>query len=54
MLAEVQGHRLNITASFGLTKFLSGSDEEYIRAFSFADEALYKAKNEGRDKVIKI
>lgn len=54
MLSEVQGHRLNITASFGLTKFLSGSDEEYIKAFSLADEALYKAKNEGRDRVIKM
>lgn len=49
---EINGIRIDVTASFGYTEFLGISEEEYIKAFSFADEALYIAKTSGRNRVV--
>lgn len=46
---DFQGKLFNITVSMGLTEFVKGdTDTTFIKR---ADEALYKAKNEGRDRV---
>jgi len=41
---------LDITCSFGISQYEKGFDEKLI--FQKADDALYKAKEEGRNKVI--
>lgn len=43
------GGTLRLTASFGLTEFAAG--EEYHKAFARADDALYRAKAAGRNRV---
>jgi len=45
------GQPIRVTASFGVTEFTAG-DAEVTRVFSRADEALYEAKQSGRDRVI--
>ena len=42
---------IRITASFGVTSFLMGSKEKVDSLIKRADNALYKAKNEGRNRV---
>ena len=42
---------IRITASFGTTAFLIGSEEKADSLIKRADNALYKAKNEGRNRV---
>jgi len=42
---------IRITASFGTTAFLIGSKEKADSLIKRADNALYKAKNEGRNRV---
>ena len=42
---------IRITASFGVTSFLMGSKEKADSLIKRVDNALYKAKNEGRNRV---
>jgi len=42
---------IRITASFGVTSFLMGSKEKTDSLIKRVDNALYKAKNEGRNRV---
>lgn len=49
---DYKGSKIKVTASFGMTKFLGQKEEDYNRAFSYADEALYQAKLTGRNKVV--
>jgi two-component system, cell cycle response regulator len=42
---------IRITASFGVTSFLMDSKEKVDSLIKRADNALYKAKNEGRNRV---
>jgi len=42
---------IRITASFGATSFLMDSKEKVDSLIKRADNALYKAKNEGRNRV---
>lgn len=42
---------IRITASFGVTSFLMGSKEKVDSLIKRADNALYKAKSEGRNRV---
>jgi len=42
---------IRITASFGVTSFLMGSKEKVDSLIKRADNALYKAKNEGKNRV---
>jgi diguanylate cyclase (GGDEF)-like protein len=46
-----EGHNLAVTASFGVTTF-HADDPEVTPVFSRADEALYEAKQSGRDRVV--
>jgi diguanylate cyclase (GGDEF)-like protein len=46
---ESAGSRLRVTVSIGVTEFGSLSPEEAIKE---ADQALYEAKNSGRNKVV--
>lgn len=41
---------IKVTASFGLTKYIAGEDSKEI--FKRADDALYEAKNSGRNRVV--
>ncbi|MFM7784521.1 MAG: diguanylate cyclase, partial [Gammaproteobacteria bacterium] len=45
-----QGGEARVTASFGIASFVEGDDID--RAFTRADTALYRAKHEGRDRVV--
>ena len=45
-----RGEPVTITVSSGLTAFVDGDNSE--TAFSRADQALYKAKHEGRNRVV--
>lgn len=46
---ETEGSTLNITVSFGVTSF--NSKEGFAKSYSRADEALYLAKQKGRNRV---
>jgi diguanylate cyclase (GGDEF)-like protein len=48
---KINGEKIHITASFGAVLF-SPSDMDMKKAFNIADNALYEAKNSGRNKVI--
>jgi diguanylate cyclase (GGDEF)-like protein len=50
-LSSPEGEPLQLTASFGVTVF-DPSDKEITKVFSRADEALYEAKQAGRDRVV--
>jgi diguanylate cyclase (GGDEF)-like protein len=49
-LRSADGQPIRLTASFGVTVF-DPNDREIIRVFGRADEALYRAKTTGRDRV---
>ncbi|WP_131795803.1 GGDEF domain-containing protein [Fluoribacter gormanii] len=44
-----RGNRVPVTVSFGLTNFIEGDDADSL--FMRADEALYQAKNNGRNQI---
>ncbi len=52
--AGVQNHKkiLPITMSFGVVEYIQGEDVEYI--LKRVDEALYKAKESGRNRVVSL
>ncbi|MEK6658542.1 MAG: GGDEF domain-containing protein, partial [Campylobacterota bacterium] len=41
---------ISVTASFGLTKYIIGEDTK--KTFKRVDDALYEAKNSGRNRVV--
>ncbi len=45
-----QGHRIHVTASFGLSTFPEDGDSK-VKLIQLADEAMYAAKDAGRDAV---
>ncbi|WP_234124363.1 GGDEF domain-containing protein [Clostridium hydrogenum] len=45
---------IRITMSFGLTKFKGSTEEEFEKCFKIADEALYLAKSNGRNRIEKL
>jgi len=47
---EFEGREISVTASFGIARVLPGSDMD--QATRCADEALYRAKKEGRDRAV--
>jgi len=49
--AETVGDRTNVTISFGVAASARGTRFDYTRVFAAADEALYEAKSEGRNRV---
>jgi diguanylate cyclase (GGDEF)-like protein len=46
------GATLPCTASFGIATFVPGEREDWESLFSRADAALYRAKHEGRNRVV--
>ena len=49
---EVQGRRLPLTASLGVGSLAAGQDANAETFFKRVDEALYRAKQEGRDRLV--
>jgi diguanylate cyclase (GGDEF)-like protein len=45
------GNTLAVTASFGVVNFTSGTPRDAVALLGRADEALYRSKNEGRDRI---
>lgn len=45
---------IQVTASFGLTKIMGNTEENFENSFKTADEALYLAKTNGRNRVDKL
>lgn len=43
---------LRISASFGVAAFTDGKDQDFEEMIRMADKALYKAKDEGKDRII--
>jgi len=52
MNIEFEGKIIPVTTSIGVSSVLSGSDNDIETAISQADQALYTAKREGRNKVV--
>ena len=52
MAVEFDGNQISITTSTGISTIFSDSDTDIEKAISQADRALYKAKNEGRNKIV--
>ncbi len=48
---EVEGHPINISCSIGISVFPDHGDNE-LELMRHADEAMYRAKNEGRNRVL--
>lgn len=46
-----EGNKFNLTASFGIAQ-LTAENQTFIELFQQADEALYKAKNNGRNQTV--
>jgi len=46
-----EGKTIKITASFGVAQY-SPDKEDFISLFQHADEYLYKAKNQGRNRIV--
>jgi diguanylate cyclase (GGDEF)-like protein len=49
--ADAVGDRVRLTISFGVAASANGTGFDYERVFAAADEALYEAKSEGRNRV---
>lgn len=49
---EIQGQRLPLTASLGVGCFMLGVDADADAFFKRVDKALYRAKQEGRDRLV--
>ena len=51
---EIMEGSLLLTASFGVTSFVPGSNATAEALIQTADEALYKAKKQGRDQAVAV
>lgn len=49
---EFNGRKFHITMSFGMANFTEEID--FLEGFSYADKALYMAKNDGKNKIVSI
>ncbi len=48
---EIEGHRISLTVSFGIAGMKAGNYSDAAQLIRDADMYLYKAKNEGRNRV---
>ena len=48
---DIETATIGVTASFGVAEYREG--EEFEELLARCDEALYRAKREGRDRVVK-
>ncbi len=46
-----ENHLISVTASFGLTEVKGNTDKDFLIGFKKADEALYLAKQNGRNRI---
>jgi two-component system cell cycle response regulator len=51
-VAQAKFSGLNITSSFGATCLAGGEGKNFTELFNLADDAVYQAKNTGRNKVV--
>jgi len=51
---HIPGHTIRMTMSIGLSNFPDPPDQDIWNAFKLADIALYRAKEEGRNRVIQF
>jgi diguanylate cyclase (GGDEF)-like protein len=51
LAADTVGDGTTLTISFGVSASARGAGFDYARVFAAADEALYEAKSEGRNRV---
>lgn len=47
----VNGNKISITASFGMCEFKSKTDADIIQSYKKADDLLYLAKANGRNRI---
>ena len=52
LLLKTRPARLDVTGSFGITCLEGGNQADFSDLFTAADEAVYEAKDTGRNKVI--
>jgi len=52
MEVQVDNSVISVTTSIGVSSVLSGSDDDIEKAISYADKALYLAKNGGRNRIV--
>jgi diguanylate cyclase (GGDEF)-like protein len=50
---QINGHVIQVTASFGITDVNNETDNSFYSAYKAADAALYEAKNQGRNRTVK-
>ena len=51
-VVEVDGHEVRMTASLGVAAYPTTTVDSLNDLLKAADEALYRAKDEGRDRVV--
>jgi len=51
---SIDGSERTVTCSFGVTSFLPPDDAASEKLIRIADDALYRAKNQGRNKVVPL
>lgn len=51
MIVNIEGNTICVTVSLGLTEFTGDTEKDFFEGFKKADEALYLAKENGRNRI---
>ena len=52
IIEELNPHGVKVTISIGLAQFDESKDDGFSELLKRADDALYKAKDQGRNRVV--